>query len=390
MALPRLRHPSDFVAALLVSLFIAATACAAPPAAPASGTDRTKSGATLEVATFVSGLEVPWSMAFTSPDRLLVTERPGRVRVVQKGVLQEKPLAVLEDVEARGESGLMGIALAPDYPRSRHIYLAYAYDAPDGPAVRIARFRDEGTTLSERTVILEGIPAARNHAGCRLRFGPDGRLYATTGDATDREIAQDRKSLGGKTLRLDPDGTVPADNPFPGSPVYSLGHRNSQGLDWDPRTGLQYQTEHGPSGFDGPGGGDEVNLIQAGGNYGWPLVHHRESRQGLVSPLLEYTPAVAPSGASFARGDRLPSFRGDFFFATLRGQRLIRVRFDPKDPGRVAETEELFFGVYGRLRDVISGPDGALYVATSNRDGRGRPRPGDDRILRVVESPALH
>jgi glucose/arabinose dehydrogenase len=350
----------------------------------------TRSGTRLRVETLVAGLEVPWSMAFTSPRRLLVTERPGRVRVVEDGMLRREPLAVLDDVEAAGESGLMGITLAPDYAVSGLLYLAYAYDAPEGTQVRVARYRDGGDSLSDRRVLIEGIPAARFHAGCRLRFGPDGRLYVTTGDATRREIAQDPRSLGGKTLRLEADGAIPKDNPFPGSPVFSLGHRNSQGLDWDPRSGLQFQTEHGPSGFDGPGGGDEVNIVEAGRNYGWPLVHHRESRPGFVSPLLEYTPAVAPSGASFSRGDLLPSFRGDFFFATLRGERLIRVRLDPADRRRVAETEELFRGAYGRLRDVVSGPDGALYVATSNRDGRGRPRPGDDRILRIVESGAVH
>ena len=368
-----------------------ATACAraALPDVSSARDVPTKSGATLRFETFVSGLEVPWSMAFTSPQRLLVTERPGRVRVVERGSLVSKPLHVVADVEAKGESGLMGLALAPDYATSRLLYLAYAYDAPRGSAVRIARFRDDGDALSQRTVIVEGIPAARNHAGCRLRFGPDGKLYVTTGDATDREIAQDLKSLGGKTLRLNPDGSVPADNPFPGSPVFSYGHRNSQGLDWDPRSGLQIQTEHGPSGFDGPGGGDEVNIVEAGKNYGWPLVHHRASREGMISPVLEWTPAVAPSGASFSRGDLLPSFRGDFFFATLIGERLIRVRFDPANPRQVAETEELLQGIYGRLRDVVSGPDGALYVATSNRDGRGSPRSGDDRILRIVEKPAV-
>jgi glucose/arabinose dehydrogenase len=376
---------------LALALSVRGAGCARrTPDPPPVAVFPTRSGARLEAATFVAGLEVPWSMAFTSPRRLLVTERPGRLRVVEDGALLAKPLAVLDDVEARGESGLMGIALAPDYERSRLLYLAYAYDAPPGIAVRVARYRDDGDRLSDRRVLVEGIPAARFHAGCRLRFGPDGKLYVTTGDATRREIAQDPQSLGGKTLRLEPDGGVPADNPFPGSPVYSLGHRNSQGLDWDPRSGLQYQTEHGPSGFDGPGGGDEVNLVEAGKNYGWPIVHHRESRPGLVSPVLEYTPAVAPSGASFCRGNLLPTFRGDFFFATLRGERLIRVRFDPADPRRVIETEELFDGVYGRLRDVVSGPDGALYVATSNRDGRGRPHRGDDRILRIVETGAVH
>jgi aldose sugar dehydrogenase len=361
-------------------------------ASPATATARypTRSGAVLEVSTFVSGLQVPWSLAFTSPSRLLVTERPGRVRVVQGGVLQAQPLATLADVEAKGESGLMGITLSPDYAISREIFLCYAYDTASGPEVRVAGFRDEGSSLSGRRVLIEGIPAAQYHAGCRLRFGPDHKLYVTTGDATTGQIAQDLASLGGKTLRLNPDGSTPADNPFPHSPVFSYGHRNSQGLDWDPRSGLLIETEHGPSGFDGPGGGDEVNIVEAGKNYGWPIVHHRESHEGMVSPILEYTPAVAPSGASFSVGALLPTFRGDFFFATLRGERLIRVRFDSADPRRVVETEEYFRDVYGRLRDVVSGPDGALYVATSNRDGRGQPRPGDDRILRIVELPAVH
>jgi glucose/arabinose dehydrogenase len=382
--------PTGRIRLLLAAACVTACARAAPPPAPEGARYPTRSGAMLKIETFVSGLEVPWSMVFTSPARLLVTERPGRVRIVENGTLQARPLAVLPDVEAKGESGLMGIALAPDYERSRQLYLCYAYDAPIGTAVRIARFRDDGSALSQRSVLIEGIPAARYHAGCRLRFGPDGKLYATTGDATDGRIAQDLASLGGKTLRLNPDGTVPSDNPFPGSAVFSLGHRNSQGLDWDPKSGLLIETEHGPSGFDGPGGGDEINIVEAGKNYGWPIIHHRAAREGLVSPLLEYTPAVAPSGASFSRGDLLPTFRGDFFFATLIGERLIRVRFDPKSPRQVAETEELLKGVYGRLRDVVSGPDGALYLATSNRDGRGRPRPGDDRILRVVEAPASH
>lgn len=385
----RLRKVSQ--AAVLFGLTAGGIACGRGlPEAPAVVTYPTKSGATLEVRTFVSGLEVPWSLVFTSPTRLLVAERPGRVRVVERGVLLPKPLAVIGDVEVKGESGLMGMALAPDYERSRHLYLAYAYDTPKGTEVRVVRFRDDGDALSQRTSIIDGIPAARYHAGCRLRFGPDGKLYVTTGDATERPIAQDLKSLGGKTLRLEPDGAIPADNPFPGSPVFSLGHRNSQGLDWDPRSGLQFQTEHGPSGFDGPGGGDEVNIVEAGKNYGWPTIHHRETKEGLVSPLLEYTPAVAPAGASFSRGDLLPSIRGDFFFTTLRGERLIRVRLDPNNPRQVAETEEFFREVYGRLRDVVSGPDGALYLATSNRDGRGRPRPGDDCILRVVEKARVH
>lgn len=356
-------------------------------ASPDSRSVKTKDGVSLKVEIFVDGLEVPWSLAFTSPARMLVTERPGRVRVVENGVLRKAPLGVIADVESRGETGLMGLTLAPDYPASRLIYLSYAYTVTGGIRVRVVRYRDDGSGLSGRKVILEGLPAAQFHAGCRLRFGPDGKLYVTTGDATTGEIAQKMGSLGGKTLRLNPDGSIPADNPFPGSPIYSLGHRNSQGLDWQPGTGLQFQTEHGPSGFDGPGGGDEVNIVEAGKNYGWPVVHHKESKEGMVSPLLEFTPAIAPSGASFVTGSRVPALRGDFLFACLRGERLMRVRLDPKDPRHVLATEALFDHEFGRLREVQNGPDGAIYFTTSNRDGRGSVHPGDDRVLRLTQAP---
>src|SRR6266511_4074542 len=194
---------------------------------PDSRIVKTKDAVTLKAETVVTGLEVPWSIAFTSPTRMLVTERTGRVRVIENGVLRPVPLAVISDVEARGETGLMGLTLAPDYERSRFLYVSYGYAVPGGVHVRVVRFHDDGTGLSQRKVIIEGLPAARFHAGCRLRFGPDGKLYVTTGDATTREIAQQLDSLGGKTLRLNPDGTIPADNPFPGSPIFSYGHRNS-------------------------------------------------------------------------------------------------------------------------------------------------------------------
>ena len=376
---------ADRIPLVLLLLFAAAAAQSESSVAPR--TFRTKDGVSLKVETVVTGLEVPWSIAFSSPSRMLVTERPGRIRVVENGSLKAAPLAVISDAESSGETGLMGLALAPDYEKSRWVYVSYAYSAPGGPRVRVVRFHDDGFGLSDRRVLLDGIPAANFHAGCRLRFGPDGKLYVTTGDATNREIAQKLDSLGGKTLRFNPDGTIPSDNPFPGSPIYSLGHRNSQGLDWQPGTGLQFQTEHGPSGFDGPGGGDEVNIVEKGKNYGWPVVHHKASREGMVSPLLEFTPAVAPSGASFVTGSMLPALKGDFLFACLRGEELMRVRLDPKDPRRVLATEPLLHGEYGRLREVVNGPDGALYVSTSNRDGRGRVRNGDDRILRLTQIP---
>ena len=352
---------------------------------PGSRTFQTRDGLTLKVETVVTGLEVPWSIAFTSASRMLVTERPGRVRVVENGALLAAPLAVIEGVPSRGEIGLMGLALAPDYAKSRLLYLCYGYSGRGGPEVRAVRYRDEGTRLSDPKVIVEKVPAAPYHAGCRLRFGPDGKLYVTTGDATERKLAHRMDSLAGKTLRLNPDGTIPTDNPFPGSPIFSLGHRNSQGLDWQPGSGLQFQTEHGPTGFDGPGGGDEVNIVEAGKNYGWPVVHHRESHPGMVSPISEFTPAIAPSGASFVTGNKLPGMRGDFLFAALKGERLVRLRLDPSNPRRVFATEFLLDHEYGRLREVMRGPDGAIYISTSNRDRRGEVRPGDDRILRLTQ-----
>lgn len=354
-------------------------------AGQSTGQSAAQPAVTFRVETVVSGLEVPWSIAFAPDGRMFFTERPGRVRVFENNRLRPEPLATIEDVETRSESGLMGLALHPRFNENRWLYLAYAY-AQDGVQVRIVRFRETGTALADRQVIIEGIPAAQYHAGTRLRFGPDGKLYVTTGDAAQRQLAQRLDSLAGKTLRLDEDGTVPPDNPFVNQQgarpeIWSYGHRNAQGLDFQPGTGLMFQTEHGPSGFDGPGGGDEVNIVEKGQNYGWPLVHHRETRAGTVPPLLEYTPALAPASGAFYTGSAFPQFRGNYFFGNLRGECLVRVILDGR---RVVSQERLLEKQYGRMREVAEGPDGFLYFSTSNRDGRGRPARDDDRILRLV------
>jgi glucose/arabinose dehydrogenase len=338
------------------------------------------------VETVASNLQVPWSIVFAPDGRIIFTERPGRVRVIEEGRLRPEPLAIINDVESKSESGLMGLTLHPQFASNRWLYLAYAYNQGGQQFVRVVRFRETGTELADRTLLIEGILAAPNHAGCRLRFGPDGKLYITTGDATDRNLAQKMDSLSGKTLRLNEDGTVPPDNPFTGQKnarpeIWTVGHRNAQGLDWQPGTNLMFQTEHGPSGFDGPGGGDEVNIVERGKNYGWPTIHHKETGAGLESPLLEYTPAVAPASGMFYRGVAFPQFRGNFFFGNLRGQTIIRVVLDGR---RVVSQERLLEKQYGRIRDVSEGPDGAIYFSTSNRDGRGSPAGDDDRILRLV------
>ncbi len=376
---------------LIVSVGVVwAMACgnSAPPEGKGAGeVESAQKGAVqFRVETVAGGLEVPWAIAFASDGRIFFTERPGRVRVIEQGRLRPEPIATIEDVRAASESGLMDLTLHPQFASNHLLYLAYAYAGEGGQQVRVVRFRETGTALTDRRVIIEGIPAAPNHAGCRTRFGPDGKLYVTTGDATDRTLAQRLDSLAGKTLRLNDDGSVPPDNPFVNqqgarAEIFSYGHRNAQGIDWQPGTNLQFQTEHGPSGFDGPGGGDEVNLVERGKNYGWPVIHHTQTRPGMESPLLEYTPACAPASAMFYRGTAFPQFRGNFFFGCLKGERIIRVVLDGR---RVVSQENLLQGQYGRIREMAEGPDGAIYFSTSNRDGRGRAAKDDDRILRLV------
>jgi aldose sugar dehydrogenase len=381
----KLRTVSFLIKALFLAL---ALACGHPP--PGQGTGEVESSAQanvkFKVEKVIGGLQVPWSIVWTPDGRMIFTERVGNVRVFEKGSLRPDPLYRVTDVEPTGESGLMSVALHPQFSSNHFLYLSYAYRSGDGIRVRVVRLRESAEGLTDRKVIIEDIPAAQFHAGCRIRFGSDGKLYITTGDATDRQLAQRLDSLAGKTLRLNDDGTVPADNPFVGQQnarpeIWSYGHRNAQGLDWQPQTNLMFQTEHGPSGFDGQGGGDEVNIVEKGKNYGWPIIHHTQSRPGLESPLLEYTPACAPASGMFYRGSVLSEFKDNFFFGCLRGERIIRVVLDGR---RVVSQENLLPAKYGRIRDIAEGPDGFLYFSTSNRDGRGNPTADDDRILRLV------
>jgi len=330
------------------------------------------------------GLEAPWAIDFAPDGRIFLTERPGRIRIARDGQLQTAPWMTLEVADV-SEAGLLGLALDPQFAQNRFVYVAYTYRSASGRLVnRLVRLRDDPATgrgTLDR-VLMDEVAGAPNHDGGRVRFGPDGRLYWTMGDAQQQDLAQDRASPNGKILRLNADGTIPGDNPLPNSPVYSVGHRNPQGLSWQPGTRRLYATEHGPSGGQGCCR-DEVNYIEPGSNYGWPVITGDERRDGMLPPVIHSGTSLtwAPGGAAFvSRGP----WAGSLVFTGLRGQALYRVVLDPNDPRKVVNFETLFERQFGRLRDVVEGPDGALYILTSNRDRRGSPAPDDDRVIRLT------
>lgn len=329
----------------------------------------TSDGVRFRVETVAGSLSIPWAMQFAPDGRLFLTERAGRVRIVNPGTSASQVALTLSDVFAQGEAGALGLALDPAFAENRLVYLYYTAALGSGGGVnRIVRYREVDGVLGERAVLVDNIPAAQIHDGGRLRFGPDGLLYASNGDAANTTLPQDLASLAGKIIRVNPDGTSPRDNPF-GGLIYSYGHRNPQGFDWHPVTGDMWASEHGPT------GNDEVNVIRPGMNYGWPRIEGGAGMAGMETPIMFFTPAIAPSGASFYRGSRFPAFVDNLFVATLRGEHIRRFRIDPASPMRIAADERLLDGVFGRIRDVVSGPDGYLYFLTNT---------GTDRVLRMV------
>jgi glucose/arabinose dehydrogenase len=335
----------------------------------------------IRVEVVASGLEVPWGLAFLPGGDALITERPGRVRLLRQGKLLPAPVATLA-IGDSGEGGLLGIAAHPDVAKNGFIYLYLTAGNPAKNRVERWRFDSAASRASRVDVILEGIPAAQNHDGGRLRFGPDGMLYIGTGDGQQPEAAQDPKSLSGKILRLTPDGKVPADNPSPDSPVFISGIRNTQGFDWiDDKTLVI--SDHGPSGeYKGRRGHDEVSVARAGQNLGWPTIYGCESGAGMVQPSISWEEANPPGGAALYKGSGIPQWRGSLLMGSLKGEHLHRVGLDAG--GQVTSHDVYLPGTHGRIREVIMGPDGRLWLTTSNCDGRGTCPPDKDRVLVIA------
>jgi len=365
---------SRWVAGL--ALACALSACSSPSPAPQRGssitaTPRPTASSTAAaphvVDTIATGLDVPWGLAFLPDGTALVTERDsGRILAIADGQVRE--VGSFAGVSNPGpESGLLGIAVSPSYDEDRRIFVYLTTETDN----RILRMTYDGRALADEQVILEGIPNGFIHDGGRLAFGPDGNLYASTGETGNGELAQDKGSLGGKILRITQDGDPAPGNPDPDSPIWSWGHRNVQGLAFDD-DGRLWASEFGASTWD------ELNLIRKDGNYGWPIVEGNGGGNGggndFIDPQAVWSPAHnSPSGLAFREGY--------LWLGSLRGQRLWRI--DVRS-GTAKDPTDFFVGEYGRLRTVVVAPDGNLWVTTSNRDGRGDPRPGDDRILEIA------
>ncbi|MEW5863885.1 MAG: PQQ-dependent sugar dehydrogenase [Pseudomonadota bacterium] len=373
--------PARLPVFLLGFCLAAAAACAAP-------TYRSEEHR-FTVAIVVSGLAHPWSVAFLPDGRMLITERAGRMRVVASGRLEPEPVSGLPPVAAYGQGGLMDVALHPDFARNSLVYWSFAARGADGVGTEVARGRLAGNRIEGAEVIFRQSPKGHTgrHFGSRLVFDRAGYLYITLGDRGEMERAQKPDDHAGSVIRLHDDGRVPKDNPFVGRPgwkpeKYTLGNRNIQGAALHPVTGLLWTHEHGPQ------GGDEVNIIRAGVNYGWPVITYGVQygtgtkigegthKPGMAQPLHYWVPSIAPSGMAFYTGERFPRWQGDLFVGSLKDQMLVRLRLDGE---KVVREERLLRGVLGRIRDVRNGPDGFLYLLTDEPNGvlaRLEPAPG--------------
>lgn len=370
-----MRSPTWSMFGSVAGLLAAGCASAAP-----QGPVETEA-ARLRVVEVAGGLEHPWALAFLPDGDMLVTERPGRLRLIEDGRLRPEPLAGVPEVHARRQGGLLDVAVDPDFAASRTIYLSYAHEGEDGTTTRVMRARLTDQGLAEQQVIFEAKPYVDSsmHFGSRLAFGRDGTLCVTVGERySQREQAQSLGSHLGKVVRINRDGSVPQDNPFVGREgalpeIYTYGHRNPQGLALNPWTGVVWEQEHGAR------GGDEINVLKPGANYGWPEVAYgenydgstigsgRTTAPGVEPPLYYWDPSIAPSGMTFYQGDRFPGWQGDLLVGALSYQLVSRLDLD--EQGRVVKEERFLEGELGRIRDVRTGPDGLVYLLTDEDPG---------------------
>lgn len=337
-------------------------------------------GDVARVEVVAGGLEHPWGLAFLPDGRMLVTERPGRLRIVAADGTVSPPVEGVPTVDDNGQGGLLDVALDPAFAQNGLVYLSFSEPGEGGSGTSVARGRLDGTTLRDVGVIYRQTPkvGGGRHFGSRLVFAPDGTLFVTQGDrGSMSESAQDLATTIGKVVRIKPDGSIPADNPFVGrsdarAEIWSYGHRNAQGATIDPATGLLWTVEHGAR------GGDELNQPQAGRNYGWPVITYGRdysgekigvgtTRSGLEQPVYYWDPSIAPSGLTFYTGDAIPAWKGSLFLGALAGQRLVRLTLRE---GKVTGEEVLLADLGERIRDVVEGPDGFLYLLTDSDDGR--------------------
>ncbi|MFE6075476.1 PQQ-dependent sugar dehydrogenase [Paenibacillus sp. NPDC057886] len=334
-----------------------------------------------EASVLVDGLNVPWELVSVPDGRMFVTERPGTIRVIENGELASEPLIEFAaPFNEEGEGGLLGLVADPDFDDNGYLYTYHSYLEGGGDiANRVLRLKVSDGKATIEKELLSDIPGGVNHNGGRIKIGPDHLLYISTGERYEPELAQNEDSLGGKILRIGLDGSIPEDNPWTNSPVYSMGHRNAQGLAWNPDNGYLYATEHGQRNFD------EINWIEAGQNYGWPEVEGDDDDNGAYQAPLAHSgdETWAPSGVAFIEEG---PWAGSLLAANLRGEQLLKITLS-EDGTQVTQVEPIFKNEWGRIRNVTVGEDGKLYVLTNNRDGRGSPRDGDDQLIVLTPKP---
>jgi glucose/arabinose dehydrogenase len=343
----------------------------------------------LKTRTVATNLDTPWEIIWGPDDFIWVTERMGKISRINPNTGAVSEVIQIADVREVGEGGLLGMAIDPDFSANNYFYVGYNYYA-SGNIYRekIVRFTYNPSTgkAGSPFILLDNIDAASTHNGCRIVISPDKKLIFTTGDAQVTSKSQDVKSLNGKTLRINLDGTVPADNPFPGSPVWSWGHRNPQGLVFSPDGKILYSSEHGSN------TNDEVNIIQKGRNYGWPQVQGfcdvsaeltfcRDSN--VVEPIYAWTPTLALAGMVFYNSDLIPEWKNSLLVTSLKASRITQLLLD-ENGTKVVKATDFYTNTFGRLRDVCISPDGKVYIAVSNRDGRGSPKADDDKIVEIT------